>query len=263
MGSPPRMRGKVDFPLCPSPPYGITPAYAGKSELTKWPDCWEWDHPRVCGEKFVSGFWQMHSIGSPPRMRGKVSVQDGSGKRKRITPAYAGKRNRVQPGRYRPQDHPRVCGEKGIAEDEHPQAEGSPPRMRGKDDATLAQNTADRITPAYAGKSYRCSWPGHREQDHPRVCGEKPIALRQNKRARGSPPRMRGKDALGQSIHAGIGITPAYAGKSSRRKAQPFCCRDHPRVCGEKALKHKEELYELGSPPRMRGKVSPGEGRVP
>ena len=51
LGSPPRMRGKEDFPLQAYANSRITPAYAGKSLL---PYCLYrsvWDHPRVCGEK--------------------------------------------------------------------------------------------------------------------------------------------------------------------------------------------------------------------
>ena len=51
------------------------------------------------------------------------------------------------------------------------------------------------------------------------------------------------------------GITPAYAGK---RAWFSYCgCqdRDHPRVCGEKALSTFSSRKNSGSPPRMRGKV--------
>ena len=53
MGSPPRMRGKVQGDPYGSKKQGITPAYAGKS----LPNCQLWppsrDHPRVCGEKSI------------------------------------------------------------------------------------------------------------------------------------------------------------------------------------------------------------------
>ena len=71
---------------------GITPAYAGKSCTHSCVEIHSWDHPRVCGEKFL--FWGLrHSMrGSPPRMRGKgwggVALRCSPG----ITPAYAGKR---------------------------------------------------------------------------------------------------------------------------------------------------------------------------
>ena len=52
------------------------------------------------------------------------------------------------------------------------------------------------ITPAYAGKSYRYAAQQRAGRDHPRVCGEKKNRLERGGEKAGSPPRMRGKDAL-------------------------------------------------------------------
>ena len=54
---------------------------------------------------------------------------------------------------------------------------GSPPRGRGKVSDVLELRTADRITPAWAGKSF---FPGFRLgllKDHPRVGGEKSMGF--------------------------------------------------------------------------------------
>ena len=53
----------------------------------------------------------------------------------------------------------------------------------------------------------------------------------------------------------GFRITPAYAGKSMYRTTETLCCKDHPRVCGEKPSTSTVQLTFPGSPPRMRGKV--------
>ena len=50
------------------------------------------DHPRVCGEKFYIVLPLYNLLGSPPRMRGKVSGEPLTSATARITPAYAGKR---------------------------------------------------------------------------------------------------------------------------------------------------------------------------
>ena len=67
------MRGKAYEKIITYIDGGITPAYAGK----RWPLMWSVstsrDHPRVCGEKFVSRTSKGIKVGSPPRMRGKVS----------------------------------------------------------------------------------------------------------------------------------------------------------------------------------------------
>ena len=66
---------------------------------------------------------------------------------------------------------------------------------------------------------------------------------------------MRGKVTTFFAIVAIVGITPAYAGKSTPLLLPKTFCRDHPRVCGEKLRKEEARETGLGSPPRMRGKV--------
>ena len=87
--------------------------------------------------------------------------------------------------------------------------------MRGKVSAQTADDEYPGITPAYAGKRgirYRMRF---RTRDHPRVCGEKPVTVRCIFLNLGSPPRMRGKVVDYRAEYTAVGITPAYAGKSS------------------------------------------------
>ena len=46
---------------------------------------------------------------------------------------------------------------------------------------------------------------------------------------------MRGKAQQYTDQATGNGITPAYAGKSTRKRQRATARKDHPRVCGEKA----------------------------
>ena len=153
--------------------------------------------------------------GSPPRLRGKGGVQIRA----------AGHRR----------DHPRVCGEKK----RHPAilypVIGSPPRMRGKGVGVTCAVGFLRITPAYAGKSIA------RKTINMLICG--------------SPPRMRGKAAAEGGLRKNQGITPAYAGKRHVPALFNVNHEDHPRVCGEKLEALLIYDHDLGSPPRMRGKV--------
>ena len=152
-GSPPRMRGKGRRNGRAFPGNGITPAYAGKSADEETFGYQEAYHPRVCGEKRSCHQPECLRPGSPPRMRGKVSVFSLPPTTFGITPAYAGKScpflRRTSPRR----DHPRVCGEKLANSGASIYNAGSPPRMRGK--VITYQLTPERsgITPAYAGKS--------------------------------------------------------------------------------------------------------------
>ena len=72
--------------------------------------------------------------------------------------------------------------------------------------------------------------------------------------AGGSPPRMRGKELHVGILLCGIGITPAYAGKSLTASSGNTGRKDHPRVCGEKRFAVEPSDCPWGSPPRMRGK---------
>lgn len=49
-------------------------------------------------------------------------------------------------------------------------------------------------------------------------------------------------------------VSPAYAGKSSRPDRPSTGLLDHPRMCGEKYLRHAVFVLLLGSPPHVRGK---------
>ena len=71
---------------------GITPAYAGKSEI---------DYGS-----------ELSNLGSPPPMRGKADILACVNGYFGITPAYAGKSFKRFFARSMYQDHPRLCGEK-------------------------------------------------------------------------------------------------------------------------------------------------------
>ena len=78
------------FPLRPCF-FFVSPAYAGKSLMTRLFSNRNWDHPRVCGEKLLLSPVSRARSGSPPRMRGKGAVAVSEHVLNGITPAYAGK----------------------------------------------------------------------------------------------------------------------------------------------------------------------------
>ena len=113
------------------------------------------DHPRVCGEK-TRRLWKRRNLsGSPPRVRGKGVSSAINGGISRITP--------------------RVCGEKAGARIAAIIRSGSPPRVRGKERKRGGVVAGSGSTPACAGKSYAHDSIYTAIEDHPRVCGEKPI----------------------------------------------------------------------------------------
>ena len=106
--------------------------------------------------------------------------------------------------------------------------------MRGK--GVIVQNycISSRITPAYAGKRVVVGIVAILSRDHPRLCGEKVQTASGIAPMTGSPPPMRGKAVLQTTFSHRHRITPAYAGKSLKRRMRQFGCQDHPRLCGEK-----------------------------
>ena len=151
---------------------GITPAYAGKIGMAMLAEYAQGDHPRIRGENArlppykrrkpdhprirgenseqTGQHWVFE--GSPPHTRGKFALHKQGIFYRRITPAYAGKMNRVFWKENDHRDHPRIRGENYLLK--------------------LRKARAGRITPAYAGKILLTSMPFPRSPDHPRIRGE-------------------------------------------------------------------------------------------
>ena len=193
-GSPPHMRGKGSRCRTLRHTRRITPAYAGKSakELSKGP--FYKDHPRICGEKYISLSPYFFFVGSPPHMRGKDFWHYADNYSKGITPAYAGKSRYAIKRHPSGWDHPRICGEKNMRMLFMNIRLGSPPHMRGKETCISVSPTFLRITPAYAGKSIFIVIHNLTSWDHPRICGEKGLSTKSSWTFSGSPPHMRGKE---------------------------------------------------------------------
>ena len=148
------MRGKEWGVSVEDAGIGITPAHAGKSPGHSSGEARNWDHPRTCGEKFIESSGPLHAA----------------------------------------RDHPRTCGEKRLTVTFDVLRKGSPPHMRGKGLGFPALSDLLGITPAHAGKRCPVISICRTEKDHPRTCGEKRLVHGRQRRGKGSPPHMRGKD---------------------------------------------------------------------
>ena len=115
------------------------------------------DHPRTRGEKFTRGAKSGATEGSPPHTRGKAAPSLGSVLVLGITPAHAGKSERLRNVGGQLGDHPRTRGEKWNRSCSIRSFPGSPPHTRGKGGTCSRRVTADGITPAHAGKSCVCA----------------------------------------------------------------------------------------------------------
>ena len=156
-GSPPLTRGKGSSPDWPKSQLWITPAYAGKSKVARLGN--------ILGR------------GSPPLTRGKALHRVRDPAEARITPAYAGKRQNTLVPTIMARDHPRLRGEKPYLFFCNFGHLGSPPLTRGKAVVQNDSKIAERITPAYAGKSGSVRARPADFWDHPRLRGEKGISI--------------------------------------------------------------------------------------
>ena len=71
----------------------------------------------------------------------------------------------------------------------------------------------------------------------------------------GSPPQVRGKQALAYEIDGKTRITPAGAGKTVVIRRRFALAWDHPRRCGENRAVPLLPPLGAGSPPQVRGKL--------
>ena len=134
--------------------------------------------------------------------------------------------------------------------------QGSPPQVRGKRCKSEFVNAYFRITPAGAGKTAARAGAVVFTQDHPRRCGENKNILVCSLNDIGSPPQVRGKRRDSDSVHRATRITPAGAGKTRGCNRQFRRGGDHPRRCGENDVRECRTKLNMGSPPRMRGKLT-------
>ena len=153
-------------------------------------------------------------LGSPPRVRGKLCSEAPARVDAGITPACAGKTEQQYGNISIVEDHPRVCGENPMSRATRSTGTGSPPRVRGKQHHPACHTSLSRITPACAGKTETEETAQAASADHPRVCGENSCAGRFRSRPPGSPPRVRGKQAVEMMLIERVRITPACAGKT-------------------------------------------------
>ena len=146
---------------------------------------------------------------------------------------------------------------------------GSSPRVRGKRCFCVDENISPGLIPACAGKTRTGMRATIALGAHPRVCGENRRCRACQGRSRGSSPRVRGKRAAPIPPTAAAGLIPACAGKTPGTNFFIASSPAHPRVCGENLTRRAVCRGNMGSSPRVRGKLcghflgSFGAGLIP
>ena len=132
---------------------------------------------------------------------------------------------------------------------------GSSPRMRGKLFDRRLRLNADRIIPAHAGQTSRMVRLSDWMSDHPRACGANPGRHPTRWLRDGSSPRMRGKHGRCRAQGRFRRIIPAHAGQTWICRPGSLPAPDHPRACGANPCRPPIRWTNIGSSPRMRGKL--------
>ena len=110
------------------------------------------------------------------------------------------------------------------------------------------------LIPAHAGKT-SCRSPGWPESAaHPRSRGENHRCVHLRTVASGSSPLTRGKPRANASMSARVGLIPAHAGKTGRRRGRSQQLSAHPRSRGENCFHDRGRSNANGSSPLTRGK---------
>ena len=212
----------------------------------------------MCGEQLLLLPDLMPRLGSSPRVRGTECALASASYEPGIIPACAGNSSLRLADNIAFWDHPRVCGEQKLNDDNTQRVWGSSPRVRGTEENLIVILSVTGIIPACAGNSLVKITRIFLTQDHPRVCGEQCCKNIVSELVKGSSPRVRGTVCSLLQVNRWRGIIPACAGNRSLEVPVAKSTRDHPRVCGEQKDRQPKKMPLSGSSPRVRGT---GKGR--
>ena len=214
-----------------------------------------WDHPRIRGKDTVLTRTEAILQGSPPHTRERHSLQEEQRFQCRITPAYAGKTLCLQERRQYSRDHPRIRGKDIFIFGGITSESGSPPHTRERPAVLTNSLSLSGITPAYAGKTMKIIGNIAAYRDHPRIRGKDASKDTQDNDSVGSPPHTRERRCGSCSDISSLGITPAYAGKTSLCSRPNMMSKDHPRIRGKDSIFNKGRQGALWITPAYAGKT--------
>ena len=231
-GLSPHVRGAaIDVPKASIAP-GIIPACAGSSSRQSRRAPAGRDHPRACGEQELPRCGAVDDLG--------------------IIPARAENSLWRRPSRQGSRDHPRACGEQVFLLRAFVIEPESSPRGRGAAAHRADDSYGLGIIPACADSSSTMNGLRTTYEDHPRVCREQYVSLRDQSSVWGSSPRVRGAARSQEAVSRREGIIPACAGSSPRTFFNADIPGSSPRVRGAGDLLAGQER-ELGIIPVCAG----------
>ena len=131
------------------------------------------DHPHACGA-WARGRRSRLSLGSPPRVWGRVDQQPTAQNEMRITPTRVGLGGLGSSLAFPGADHPHACGAGPRARLMASCQFGSPPRVWGREESCAVGDSFRRITPTRVGPGSSPTGAPMITTDHPHACGAGP-----------------------------------------------------------------------------------------
>src|SRR5690606_21651624 len=140
--------------------------------------------------------------------------------------AYAGIDPSSRPDRCSRQSFPRIRGDRPAMVQDVLLITAFPPHTRGPTFGGLALDSANRVSPAYAGIDPHGSPGVLLLPCFPRIRGDRPSPALEAKEAKAFPPHTRGSTPDTHHLAAASSVSPAYAGIDLRRpvaSGRRFC----------------------------------------
>ena len=135
---------------------------------------------------------------------------------------------------------------------------GSSPRVRGRRCFLNIVDHLPGLIPACAGQTGMICTVARSAAAHPRVCGADVLDMNAGVTRMGSSPRVRGRPSRRTTSTTRSGLIPACAGQTLAPAGALTAMRAHPRVCGADEVYSFNPGHDVGSSPRVRGRLGPG-----
>ena len=252
-GSPPHGRGPPEARPSADSGGGLTPAWAGTTSSSASAATTPWAHPRMGGDHSSGTFHTALHKGSPPHGRGPPRSVAPRPAARGLTPAWAGttRRDRRRMGCRRA--HPRMGGDHLPTGKGYWTESGSPPHGRGPPLAGAHAGHRGGLTPAWAGTTPSRGPGGAESGAHPRMGGDHAQPAGRLADGAGSPPHGRGPPRVPGRGHHPLGLTPAWAGTTSRALAATSWYQGSPPHGRGPLIRHLRQAGPQGLTPAWAG----------
>ena len=259
-GSSPLARGTLRHLSRRGMVYGLIPARAGNTKISKSMEGKKGAHPRSRGEHHISVSSRCRFGGSSPLARGTLRAAREAAGVLGLIPARAGNTpvNAVVIAAYGA--HPRSRGEHLYHYCRRCRHGGSSPLARGTRAPDRLAELRDGLIPARAGNTVEWVPAFCAVGAHPRSRGEHRPAAASARSFTGSSPLARGTREGREGLGLRVGLIPARAGNTRRKPHTAAPPGAHPRSRGEHAAQPGANDAPPGSSPLARG--TPGLQRL-